>query len=250
MVTLQNERFLEAVERVVNEARCRDGIGRLGEKLVHASLKLYYEPNTACHERKAAGFVADILNDRGITEIQTGPFTPLKRKLCVFLKDYDVTVVHPVANRKTIIWIDAAGEFSSPVKSPKKRDIFGVFTKLVSILPYLDSERLTVILPLLDVEEYRLLHEKYGKRRSLRYETLPKAFCGEIVLKRAEDYARLLPDTLGANFTAKEFSKLCKARGRALSASLKVLLTLGVLGREKEGKGYRYFRLIQKENQE
>ncbi len=239
---IKNERFCEAVETVIQRTRKGEGIGRLGEKLVHASLKLFYEPNEKFHEVKVGNFIADILSDKGIVEIQTGSFTPLKRKLEAFLPSYDVTVVHPVANRKTVIWIDREGCFSKPSKSTKRADIFGAFLKIVSILPYLRDERLTVILPLLDVEEYRLLHPKYQKRRAVRYETLPKAYCGEIVLKTSVDYAALLPEALGKSFTSKEFSKICKVRGRALSASLKVLLTLGVLSREKLERGYLYHR--------
>lgn len=247
---IRNERFLAAVETVIGKTRKGEGIGRLGEKLVHASLKLFYESDERCHEVKVGRFVADIAREGEIIEIQTGPFTPLKRKLEAFMPEYSVTVVHPVANTKRIIWIDGDGVFSKPVKSPKKADVFAVFAKLVSILPYLESERVTVILPLLDIEEYRLLHEKYGKRRAMRYERVPTAFCGEVILKTPADYASLLPDTLGESFTSQEFSKLCRARGRALSASLKVLTALGVLSREKEGRCYRYFRNFKKEKQE
>ena len=238
---MRNERFLQAVDRVIIAKRNREGIGRLGEKLVHASLKLYYGPNTDCHEIKVGDFVADILNEKGITEIQTGPFTPLKRKLESFLPEHAVNIVHPVVNRKTLIWIDQAGEFSKPTKSPKRADIFSVFRRIVSILPYLENENLTLTLALLDVEEYRLLHPKYGKRRSTRYERVPTALYEEIVLKTADDYASLLPDTLPESFTSQEFSKLCRVRGMGLSAALKVLTVLGVLFREKEGRGYRYY---------
>ena len=244
MMDLVRERFEKALEAVIGQAKCREGIGCLGEKLLHATLKCFYEPNTDCHEVKVAGFVADIYKDGAITEIQTGSFTPLKRKLEVFLSEYDVTVVHPIVNTKRVIWINGEGEFSKPVKSPKKRDIFGAFAKIVSILPYLLNGRFTLILAFLDVEEYRILHPKYQKRRATKYETLPTAYCGETVLKTPADYAALLPTSLGDSFTSEEFSRLCKVRGRALSASLKVFLTLGVLSREKVGRGYRYHREI------
>lgn len=241
MMDIQNERYLQALDRIIVEKRNREGIGRLGEKLVHASLKSFYESDTAYHEIKVGGFVADILREGHITEIQTGPFTPLKKKLDSFLETHTVTVVHPIVNRKVIVWVDADGAFSKPVTSPKKRDVFGAFSKLVSVLPYLLRENLTVELVYLDIEEYRLLHPKYGKRRSTRYERVPTRYLGKTVLKTADDYAALLPETLPASFTSKEFSKLCKVRGMALSAALKVYMTLGVFSREREGRGYRYY---------
>ena len=239
---MKHERFLQALDRVIIEKRNREGIGRLGEKLVHASLKLFYDPDVTHHEVKTSGFVADIKSENMITEIQCGAFTPLKKKLEAFLPEYTVNVVHPVVRQKNVIWISENGEFSKPVKSPKKADLMGTFRQLVSILPYLMHENLTVTLVLLDVEEYRMLHPKYGKRRSTRYERVPTAFGGEIVLKTADDYAALLPESLPESFTSGEFSKICKVRGMALSAALKVLHTLGVLNREKEGRSYRYYK--------
>ena len=240
---MRNERFLEAVDTVILEKRNREGIGRLGEKIVHASLKLFYDSDRTHHEVKYEGFVADILNDSGIVEIQTGSFTPLKRKLEAFLPRSPVTVVHPIPRQTTVIWIyPVSGEFSAPRKSPKRENVCGVFRQLVSILPYLESDNLTVALLFLDVEEYRMLHPKYGKRRSTRYERVPTALGEEILLKTPDDYAALLPDALPEEFTAQVFSKLAKVRGMALSAALKVLLTLGVLSREKVGRGYLYRR--------
>jgi len=240
----KNERFMQALDTVILEKRDREGIGRLGEKLVHASLKLFYEPDRACHEVKHCGFVADILNASGVTEIQTGSFTPLKRKLEAFLPLTSVRVVHPVPDRKTVVWIDENGSFSEPRKSPKKRDTASVFRQLISILPYLDNPALTVEIVFLDVEEYRMLHPKYQKRRSVRYERVPTAYKGELVLNTPKDYLMLLPVALPASFTASEFSRLTKLRGMGASAALKVLLTLGALTREREGRGYRYYRAI------
>lgn len=239
---IRNERFLEALDRIIVDRRNREGIGRLGEKLVHASLKLFYEPDVTRHEIKVDGFVCDIVAENGIVEIQTGPFTPLKRKLEALLPTHRVTVVHPVAIKKTLIWIDAEGSFSSPVKSPKKESVLNAFDKIVSLLPYLTDANLTLVIPLLEVEEYRLLHPKYGKRRSTRYERVPTALSGEVILKTSADYEALLPESLPDSFSADDFSKCLKLRGRTLSAALKVLSALGVLRREKDGRRVRYYR--------
>ena len=49
----------------------RGGIGTLGEKSLHAALKLYYEPDSSRHEIPVGQYVADIVNEEGIIEIQT-----------------------------------------------------------------------------------------------------------------------------------------------------------------------------------
>ncbi len=239
---LQNELFLEALDQVMIEVRRREGIGVLGEKLLHAAVKRYYDGDLSHHEVKIGRSVADLYDGEAITEIQTGPFTPLKKKIADFLAVAPLTVVHPIANIKTIIWIAPDGEFSSPVRSPKKADIFGAFSKIVSLLDYLNHPDFKIKLLLLDIEEYRMMHEKYGKKHSARYERIPKALVKEIVLDTPCDYAALLPDALPDEFTQSEFSKIAKVRGRALWATLKVMTHLCIFQKEKVGRGYRYIR--------
>ena len=68
----QNEHTLEQIcADLCNREQIRGSIGLLGEKILHAGLKLYFEPNSDFHEVKVSGFVADICNAEGIIEIQT-----------------------------------------------------------------------------------------------------------------------------------------------------------------------------------
>ena len=56
-------------------------IGTLGEKSLHAVLKRYYEPDRSCHEIPVGNYVADIVNQDGIFEIQTRGLSNLRPKL-------------------------------------------------------------------------------------------------------------------------------------------------------------------------
>ena len=59
----QNEHTLEQIcADLCNREQIRGSIGLLGEKILHAGLKLYFEPNSDFHEVKVSGFVADICN--------------------------------------------------------------------------------------------------------------------------------------------------------------------------------------------
>lgn len=239
---IDKERFLEAVDTVIIETRDRNGIGRLAEKVLHASLKLYLDPDRSHHEVKVGSHVADICNDDGIVEIQTGSFTPLKPKLAVFLPEHHVTVAHPIANKRRLIWIDQNGEFSNPRTSPVKRQTMRVFGELVKILPYLTHENFCFKLVTLDLDEYRFVSKNGGKGRGTRrYERIPTALCEELVFSSPKDYAALLPKDLPDSFDSKTFSEVTKLKGRYLSAALKVLTELGLYTRHREGKsGYRY----------
>ncbi len=84
----QNEHTLEQIcADLCSREQKRGSIGLLGEKVLHAGLKFYFEPNSDFHEVKINGFVADICNAEGIIEIQTRSLGKLKRKLEVFFAE-------------------------------------------------------------------------------------------------------------------------------------------------------------------
>ena len=63
--------FHKVCERVIGNEYNKKGIGTLSEKTVHAVLKHYLVPIEQCHEIKCNGYVADIMHDGEIIEIQT-----------------------------------------------------------------------------------------------------------------------------------------------------------------------------------
>ena len=93
-------RFSEAYARVIGEKCADTGIGTLGEKAIHKTLKLYYEPDESKHEIEVLGSVADVLSENGIIEVQSSNFKYLVPKLEKFLPQYPVTVVYPIVARK------------------------------------------------------------------------------------------------------------------------------------------------------
>ena len=61
------------------------GIGTLGEKVLHAIIKSYYEPDEEFQEVSVNSFVADIKRGDEIVEIQTTSFNLLNKKLEKYL---------------------------------------------------------------------------------------------------------------------------------------------------------------------
>ena len=236
-----------------NEActRAREGdlptqsIGVLQEKPLHATLKWWLDDNPDHHEiTLPCGKVADIYDGVTVTEVQTGSFSPLRKKLEVLLPDYPVTVVHPVVRRKYLSWIDpATGETTPPRKSPRVGTFADGGKQLVYLLPLLGHPNLTVRLVLMDVEERRLADGwgNGGKRGSHRAVLLPLSVEDTLDLRCAADYVALIPSSLPDAFTAAQFGKAAKMQGRNLNGTLKVLLDRGVLIREKkEGHAWVY----------
>ena len=72
-------RFAKALQRA--KGRDKEGIGTQNEKLVHATLKNYFFEDGAVMEAPVCGFVADLLLEKEIVEIQTSSFSYLKKRV-------------------------------------------------------------------------------------------------------------------------------------------------------------------------
>lgn len=240
----------EALQNARPSLSAGSGIGTLGEKTLHAALKRWVDDNPAHWEVPLPeGFVADVFDGERVTEIQTAGFSAFRRKLERLLERYEVTVVHPLVRRKWLCWIDpATGEITEPRRSPRSGSLADAGGQLIYLLPCLKHPRLTVRLVLLDVEEHRLADGwgKDGKRGSHRAERYPLVDPAEpplvSELRCPADYAGWLPEGLPEPFTAEQFGKLTRLQGRKLQGTLKVLLHMEVVTREKSGQRYLYHK--------
>ena len=170
--------FHQACREIINRERASMGIGTLSEKTVHAVLKRFYEPDPEHQEIPVENFVADILRDGEIIEIQTRGFNKLRRKLDTFLKYYPVTIVYPIIHTKWLYWInEETGELSPKRKSPKIGTFYDAVPELYKIKMYLDNPNLHLCLVLIDADEYRLLNgwSRDRKKGSSRFDRIPVA---------------------------------------------------------------------------
>ena len=234
--------FHQACREIINRERASMGIGTLSEKTVHAVLKRFYEPDPEHQEIPVENFVADILRDGEIIEIQTRGFNKLRRKLDTFLKYYPVTIVYPIIHTKWLYWInEETGEITQKRKSPKKGNPYLAFKELYTIRNFLQDPNFHVRLVLMDMEEYRILNgwSKDKKRGGERFDRLPLRLEDEVVLDSARDYLQLLPLELAEEFTSADFAKLVKIPRQLAGTVLLVLWQLGLV--ERVGKvGNRY----------
>lgn len=241
---MDDTRFVEIKNRIINSERMRHGIGTLQEKTVHAVLKDFYAPDKDMQEIAIDGYVADIFTGTEIIEIQTANFNKMRNKLDCFLANYPVTIVYPIPQIKWISWIDlATGECSKPRKSNVKGSVYRAFYELYRIKNFLANPNLRLRFPLLELEEYRLLNgwSKDKKRGSCRYDRIPVALLNEIIIERVEDYMQLIPYPMPEPFTVAEFAKTVKERKEVAGRVLHILHYLHLLERcENRGKAYTY----------
>lgn len=243
---MDNVRFSAAVARALLRPSEGGGIGTLGEKTLHSALKYYYEPDETRHEQAEAGFLADIRNEEGVTEIQTGSLFSLNRKLDAYPKELPVTVVHPVVRRRSVIYRDPeTGELSKPRLSPKKGSVYTAFWELVHIKDRLTRPYLAVVVPIVDAEEYRVRTGEKKRRRApnvIKYELVPTELVEEWAFVTPEDWLRVLPEGLPDGFTAAKLAKELNCGARDAGVILAVLTAAGALTRERPGRAYEYSR--------
>ena len=212
------------------------GFGTLAEKRMHAILKHYICPNEDFHEvgLNHTRYLSDVRIGNDIYEIQTGSFYPMRKKIAYYLENTDctVTIVHPIAVRKWVSWVDPqTGEISEAKKSPKRESALDLLPELYCLLPSLNHPRLRFRLLYLEVREFRMLDgwSRDRKRGSNRYERIPLDLLGEETFCAPADFAALLPQDLPSPFTVKLFSKHTGLRGRRAYSAVHALQELGVI---------------------
>lgn len=244
-MSTQNTQFEQAKDKIIGTERTREGIGTLSEKSVHAVLKNYFAPNPEFQEVPIEGYVADIYTGQEIIEIQTRQFNRMRDKLEAFLPICPVTIVYPMAAKKTLVWIDPeTGEEVERRKSPKKVSIYEIFDELYKIKFFLTRPNLRIKMVFLELEEHKLL-DGYGndrKKRASKHDRIPLEILSEMNMECVEDYMQFVPfELLEEEFTSKDFAKEAKIHPKYAGVVVHVLHHVGILERVgKQGNSIVY----------
>ncbi len=243
---LNKAHFYNIIYNTTFDVHERYNIGTYKEKKLHIILKKYFEADEKYHEIPTEGFIADIRRDNRIIEIETSGLSGLSPKLTAYLPDYKVSLVYPIAAKKYVSWIDPETlEISKRRHSSKKATVYDALFELVRILPHVKNENLTLLVPILEMDEYRLLDGwSYDRKRgSHRFERMPTDIIDIVEISTDSDYLKYIPDSCGDEFTAKDFSEGAKICSRTAYAVLKVMETRGVIYRAgKIGRTVKYSR--------
>ena len=220
-----------------------DGIGTLGEKTLHATIKQYLSPNPLTHEIKIDRYVADIKEGDHIFEIQTGSFERLKGKLACYLQSHDVTVVYPILTKKWVVYIDKqTGKLSEKTKSHRPGNVYQIFDELYHILPFLSHPRFSLRLLLLEGTDYRIKESgRRGRVRTHGFEHMPSALLSDTTLSSLSDYLAFLPPPLPSPFLSSDLKTHANIPLSTAQSLLWQLHKLGIVLRVgKAGNAYQY----------
>ena len=159
-----------------------------------------------------------------------------------------MTLVHPLTAQKWVSWMDPeTGEVSARRRSPRHDTVLSGIALLKALTPFLCDPRFSVLLLMLELDEYRLLDGggESRKLRSHRYELIPLSLIDAVRLETREDYLAHYPAGSPDRFTAKVFQKYTRLRGYALYDAIGVFEALGAIRRVgKEGRSTLFQKSI------
>jgi hypothetical protein len=137
------------------------------ETSLHRDLKARYAGKDAQFEVSLGGYRIDVVSDGVLVEIQHGSLAAIRDKIQRLLRKHRVLVVKPIVARKTLVKQAAKdGEVIQRRLSPKRGTLLDLFDDLVHFTRVFPHERLTLEVPLVEIEEWR--YPGHGRRRRWR----------------------------------------------------------------------------------
>lgn len=137
------------------------------ETSLHRELKAIYAGPDAQFEVSLDDYRIDVVSDNRLIEIQHGSLAAIRDKVRALLKKHTVVVVKPIVVQKVLVKrASKAGPVVSRRLSPKRGTLLDLFDELVHFTRAFPHERLTLEVPLVDVEEWR--YPGHGRRRRWR----------------------------------------------------------------------------------
>ncbi len=241
------ERFDKLRASYESNSREDSGIGTYKEKSLHYLLKNFFCEDKNYHECAYNGFIADILKDDYIVEIQSSSLSGMRSKLDAFLPSKKVRIVFPIISKRTVVWCDAETGETKRSRRSTSENMYVFIRQLVYVLDYLRVENLLFTVVELSVDDYRLLdgRGKYKKIGATKVDTVPVELHIIRDFSFPRDLSEFVPTSLPEVFTREEFSTVTKLKGRALWAVMKVFEEMRIITRtDSKDRKYRYIRGI------
>ncbi len=215
----------------------------MGETSLHEAVKLWYAQPGDRLEAWVDGYLIDIVRDDQLIEIQTGNFSAIKAKLENLVRRHPVRLVHPIAQTKWIVRLDAQGRRVSQRRSPRRGRVEDLFLELVYI-PHLMEEPKFSLEALMVHSEEELIDDGRGSWRRRRWSVNDRRLLdvvGRDVFSAPADFRKLLPETLPKEFTTRELAEGLRLRAGIAQKMTYCLRHMGVLDMiGKRGRAHMY----------
>jgi hypothetical protein len=222
-------------------------INTYNEKSLHAALKAWYAGEGGQLEVPVDGYVADIVRDDLLIEIQTASFASIKQKLLALTESRKVLLVYPVAREKWVVRLPGNG---APIsertrrKSPRRGMVLDLFTELVSFPALVALPNFEVEVAFTQEDELRTYDRRRGWRR--KGWVIADRELLDVVDRRRfacpTDFAPLIPDALPQQFTTGDMARVTgrsRRFGGQMTYCLREMGLIEAVGRGQRGVLYR-----------
>ena len=136
------------------------------ETTLHRQLKTHYAGTQAQIEVPLGRYRIDIVDGERLIEVQHSGLSSIRDKVRFLLKKHEVEVIKPLVARKRLISLTAKdGDELKRRWSPKRCTRLDVFHELIYFTRVFPHRRLTLRIPLIEIEEARYPHQRRNKRR-------------------------------------------------------------------------------------
>ncbi len=212
------------------------------ETTLHRQLKDYFRQSDSQLEVRLGRYRIDVVNGNRLVEIQRSGLASIRSKVQKLLEDgHVVDVVKPLIRRKRLVKLDSIdGRQVDRRWSPKKGTVLSIFDELLYFTRVFPHPNLTLITPLIDIEEIR--YPGQGKRRRRKKDAFQVKDqkileMGEMVsYSTVRDLHQLLPAELPRKFDTAELAKvLCVPRWQAQQIAYVLRKTSAAIETGKRG---------------
>jgi len=168
------------------------------ETSLHRQLKERYADDQKQVEVRLGDYRIDAIAGDKLVEIQHGSLAAIRDKIQKLVQEHDVLLVKPVVAVKHLVKLrEKDGPVVERRRSPKRGRLLDIFDELVYFTRVFPHPRLTLEVPLVEVEEHR--YPGHGRRRRRRKRDHVSA--DQLLLdvtdvhqfSTADDLARLVP---------------------------------------------------------
>lgn len=221
------------------------GIGTYNEKRIHRIIKKFVCDDESCFEVKVGRYVADVLKDGHITEIQTAGFQSLTSKIGYYLESTDlhVTLIHPLIAQKRIVRADKeSGELFYAKTSPKHQKPSDALPELLYVAEFIGNPRFEIKLFMISADEYRYSEKmRYRKKGAYDNDIILRELLSTELIDENAIRDLVTPSLRDGTHSASDFGKALGMSGRRLYRALACLVKLNILEKIPAGKrSYKY----------
>ena len=126
------------------------------ETSLHRDLKTLYADQDAQFEVSLGDYRINVMSGGRLVEIQHGSLAAIRDKVKTLLNDHTVVVVKPIVVQKLLVKRACKdGPVTGRRASPKRGTLLDLFDELVHFTRVFPHKRLTLEVPLVDIEEWR-----------------------------------------------------------------------------------------------